>query len=433
MKLKTVYICANCSFQSTKWQGKCPECSQWNSFNEDVINVGKNDITKGVVRARTALSPQKISNIEESAPRVQTLISEFDTVTGGGIVEGSLILLSGEPGIGKSTLTLQIVDRMAAQKEKVLYITGEESISQVSSRAKRLSLKNENIALLYETNLENILLTLESEKPEFLVLDSVQVMASTEIPGSAGSLSQVRYVTEAIMNHIKTNKIATLLIGHVNKDGNIAGPKVLEHLVDTVLLIEGERDHSIRSLRAVKNRFGPVSEVGLFEMKEEGMMEVSNPSELVLSERPKNSFGTCLTMTINGNRPLLMEVQALVNRTPFGYPKRTASGFDRNRLELLIAVLQKHTNLNFSDQDVYLNVVGGLRLQDPGADLAVCMALSSSFQKKPLPENLVAFGEIGLTGEIRPAFRQKERAKAVEKLKLQNVKEEKLLNQIISS
>jgi len=272
--------------------------------------------------------------------------------------------------------------------------------------------------VLYETNLENILAVIASEKPEFLVIDSIQVMASDDIPGVAGSISQVRYVTEMLMNTIKTKNIPTLLIGHVNKDGNIAGPKVLEHLVDSVLILEGERDHELRMLRAVKNRFGPVSEVGLFEMTEKGLQEVKNPGEKVLQNRPIGAIGSALTMTMEGNRPLLMEVQALVHHTDFGYPKRMASGFDRNRLELLIAVLQKHTALDLSDQDVYINIAGGLTLKDPAADLAICAAIASSIQKKSLPNENVFFGEVSLTGEVRPSYKDTERNKALEKMGL---------------
>lgn len=417
MKLKTIYACQSCGFQASRWAGKCPSCEQWNTMAEDVINVGKPESSPSGRRGvpRTAEKPQAILQSHTPKARTVTGIGEFDQVLGGGFVEGSMILLSGEPGIGKSTLTLQITDRMATQKEKVLYITGEESVDQVSDRAKRLGSTQENIELLYENNLENIIATVETSKPNFLVIDSIQVMSSADIPGVAGSLSQVRYVTEVIMNTIKTHKIPTLLIGHVNKEGNIAGPKVLEHLVDTVLILEGERDHELRMLRAVKNRFGNVSEVGIFEMSEAGLRELKNPGERILENRPKNSIGSCLTMSMEGNRPLLMEVQALVSRTTFGYPKRTSSGFDRNRLELLLAVLQKYTSLDPSDQDVYVNVVGGLTLNDPASDLAVLSAIISSILKKPLPVDQVVWGEIGLTGEIRKNFKDTEREKAAQK------------------
>ena len=432
MKLKSVYVCQNCQFQTSKWAGKCSDCGSWNSIVEDVINVGKAAKKASLTRTSTSEKPQQIGLKTASTTRTLSGITEWDQVLGGGIVEGSLVLLSGEPGIGKSTLTLQIVDRMAAQKEKVLYVTGEESVDQVSDRAKRLKCKQENIQLLYENQLESLISTIESLKPEFLVVDSIQVMASAEIPGAAGSISQVRYVTEALMNTIKRLKIPTLLIGHVNKDGNIAGPKVLEHLVDTVLILEGERDRELRMLRAVKNRFGNVSEVGLFEMAESGMQEVLNPGERTLENRPENATGSCLTMSLEGQRPLLMEVQALVNKSHFGYPKRAASGFDRNRLELLVAVLQKHTKLNLAEQDIYINVVGGLRLQDPAADLAICMAIASSLLKKDIQRDLVLFGEIGLTGEIRPGFRAEQRTKAVKKLGLKGTGKLKSMNEALT-
>src|SRR3989338_2151066 len=418
MKLKTVYSCQQCTYQTSKWMGRCPSCEEWNTFLEDVINVGTTDSKNPALRAHPAEKPTNLELPTAPTLRTQTGIGEFDQVLGGGFVEGSLTLLSGEPGIGKSTLTLQIVERMASQKEKVLYVTGEESVDEVSDRAKRLGCTQKNIELLYENNVENILLTLESKRPDFLVVDSIQVMASSEIVGTAGSISQVRIVTEMLMNAIKTYKIPTLLIGHVNKEGNIAGPKVLEHLVDTVLLLEGERDHEMRMLRATKNRFGAVSEVGLFEMSSKGLEELKNPGERILENRPKGTTGTCLTLSMEGHRPLLMEVQALVHRTPFGYPKRMAGGFDRNRLELLLAVLQKHTSLHFSDQDVYINITGGLHLSDPAADLAVCAALASSLLKKAVPENRVIFGEVGLTGEIRNSPKDDARRKAAKKLGL---------------
>ena len=420
MKLKTLYICQNCSQESSKWQGRCPTCEQWNTFVEDVVNVGKSETlaSRGLAHAPKE-KPQRLNEHRVTTVRLLTGLSEFDSVLGGGFVEGSLILLSGEPGIGKSTLTLQVVSRMASQKEKVLYITGEESIEQVADRARRLNSGENSLELLYETNLENILSIIASEKPDFLVIDSIQVMSSSDIPGVAGSLSQVRYVAEMLMNTIKSAKIPTLLIGHVNKDGNIAGPKVLEHLVDTVLILEGERDHELRMLRAVKNRFGPVSEVGLFEMTSEGLSEVKNPGQRILENRPQSAIGSALTMSMEGNRPLLMEVQALVHSTDFGYPKRMASGFDLNRLELLIAVLQKHTPFTIAEQDVYLNITGGLYLNDPSADLAVCAAIISSLQKKALPQENVYFGELSLTGEIRTSYKDKERKKAVEKMGLQ--------------
>jgi DNA repair protein RadA/Sms len=415
MKLKTLYVCSQCEHQTSKWLGKCPKCQAWNSFVEDVVNVGKAAKSKTVVQRSTT---QKIGDSNKKNPRLETQISELDSVLGGGFVHASLTLLSGQPGIGKSTLTLQIVDQLAKQVERILYVTGEESVDQVASRGERLGCTAENLELCFQNNIESIIALIEKDKPAFLVVDSIQVMSSSEIASASGSLSQVRFVTEVLMNTIKRLGIPTLLIGHVNKDGNIAGPKVLEHLVDTVLVLEGERDRELRMLRSVKNRFGSVSEVGLFEMAENGLRELKNPGEALLKNRPKESIGSCLTMSMEGQRPLLMEVQALVSRTAFGYPKRAASGFDRNRLELLCAVLQKHCSINLSDQDIYINVVGGLRIQDRSADLAVCLAILSSLQKQPVPQDWVAYGELGLTGEIRAHWRAKERNKAIEKLGL---------------
>lgn len=413
--------------------GKCPECEAWNSFAEETVNVGKTDKISTVARRLTTEKPVSILSTGKTKERAKTGIEEFDLVAGGGIVEGSLILLSGEPGIGKSTLTMQILDKMASQMSSVLYVTGEESVDQVSARAKRLGAAHENIQLLYETNLENIIAAVESEKPEFLVLDSIQVMASEAIPGMAGAISQVRFVTESIMSVIKTKKISTLLIGHVNKEGNLAGPKVLEHLVDAVFLLEGERDQSLRLLRSIKNRYGTVNEVGMFEMDEKGLRELKNPSERIIESRPKNSFGSCLTVTIEGNRPILMEVQALVNTSPFGYPKRAASGFDRNRLELLIAVIEKHTDLSLADKDVYINITGGLYLKDPAADLAVCMAIASSLKKKVIRENLVIFGEVGLAGEVRKPLQNEARIKSVKKLNFLTLENIRTIREAISS
>jgi DNA repair protein RadA/Sms len=431
MKLKTVYVCQSCEAQSVKWAGKCTQCGSWNSFVEDVINVGK-EAKNTIVRPRQkAVKPVKVTEIKKRKERLVSGLSEVDQVLGGGFVDGSLVLLSGEPGIGKSTITLQIVDHLSHSLEKVLYITGEESVEQVADRATRLGNTGKGLQLMYESNLENILTTIESEKPDFLVIDSIQVMSSGEISGMAGGLSQVRYVTEMIMNSIKTHKIPTLLIGHVNKDGKIAGPKVLEHLVDTVLILEGERDQTLRMLRAVKNRYGNVSEVGLFQMEESGLKEITNPGAYVLENRPKNPVGSCLTVTMEGNRPLLMEIQALVTASSYGYPKRASIGFDRNRLELLIAVLQKHSTLNLAEQDVYINVVGGLKMKDPAADLAVCLAIASSLKKIALPNELVAFGEVGLTGEIRVNTKQSAREKLCKKSGLEIAETQKPIREIV--
>ncbi|OGJ54273.1 DNA repair protein RadA, partial [Candidatus Peregrinibacteria bacterium RIFOXYC2_FULL_33_13] len=326
-----------------------------------------------------------------------------------------------EPGIGKSTLTLQICDKISENLNKIIYISGEESASQISSRAKRLNIKSDKIYLVNEVNLENIFKTIEQNEPSLIIIDSIQVIYSENLNSNAGSISQVRFCTEQLMNFAKKNKIPIILIGHVTKEGQLAGPRVLEHLVDTVLNFEGDRYQHFRILRAIKNRFGSTQEAGVFEMTEQGLQEINNPSGLFLEEKIENSFGTCLTCAIEGNRAFLLEVQALTNTTPFGYPKRASSGFDVNRLQLLIAVLQKHANLNLSNQDVYINVVSGFKLKEPAADLAVCLAIISSFKKTILPPNTLAIGEIGLTGEIRtPNFIEK-RIQEAQKFKIPKI------------
>lgn len=408
MKLKTVYICQNCSSQAPKWLGKCPECEAWNSFVEDVISAetAKKDRTQ---RNLKAASPTPLTHSAETPKRHSTGLAEFDRVLGGGIVPGSLILLGGEPGIGKSTLTLQLCATISQQNKKILYISGEESINQIALRAKRLTVASENLFLLNETLLESILLTLGDHKPDLVIIDSIQVIASGDVAGLTGGITQVRACTEALMSWAKTSQTPMVIVSHVNKEGNLAGPKTLEHLVDTVLYLEGERYQDLRLLRGIKNRFGSTNEVGLFEMTETGLTEVPNPSELFLKQRSQNTVGACLTVTLEGSRPMVVEIQALTVPTRFGYPKRATSGFDANRLELLLAVLQKHAKIPLNEHDVYVNVVGGLKLKDPGADLAVALAIASSFKQKPLAQNAVAFGEITLSGEIRQPNQHKKR------------------------
>ncbi|MBI2634900.1 DNA repair protein RadA [Candidatus Peregrinibacteria bacterium] len=420
MKLKTVYVCSKCAFESPKWIGKCPGCEAWNSFTEDVINIGKNPISQSgrKISARTP-SPLSIQNTGQNN-RLITGIQEFDNVMGGGIIHDSLTLLSGEPGIGKSTLTLQIAGNIA-KNSKVLLISGEESIEQISTRAHRLKLNEQNLQAINEFNLESILETIKAFKPAFTIIDSIQVISSADLPSQAGSIIQVRYCTEKIMELAKTSKIAIMLIGHVTKDGNLAGPRVLEHLVDTVIQLEGDRFQQFRLLRAVKNRFGSCNEVGIFEMNEKGMEEVKNPSKQFLEGRKPDAIGSAITVAIEGTRPFLAEVQALVATTPFGYPKRTANGFDLNRLQILIAVLEKHSKLELQNQDIFINVVGGIRLEEPAADLAVTLAIASSFFKKPLPQNSAIFGEVGLTGELRKVSHHDKRIKEAKKLGFTNI------------
>lgn len=418
MKISTLYTCAQCSYQSSKWLGKCPQCEAWNSFAEEEVRKEPASKKRISAHARTPQDFEKIVKNLKSDFRQKTEISELDRVLGGGIVAGSMILLTGEPGIGKSTLTLQIADRLSASGKKVLYVSGEESEDQIGLRGSRLGLPLKNLQLLSESNLETILATTAEEKPEFLIVDSIQVVSSQNIPGGAGSVSQVRLCAETILEFAKPKRLPVLLTGHVTKDGTLAGPRVLEHLVDVVLYIEGSRTHDFRLLRGVKNRFGSVSEVGIFEMTSGGLNEIKNPAEFFIKDRQTTASGSSLIMTIEGNRPILLEVQALTNTTVFGYPVRKSSGFDVNRLQLLTAVLQKHLKANLGNQDIYVNVVSGYRLNDPAADLGVCLAILSSYFKKPLPRDLVAVGEVGLSAEIRTPKELAKLKKEIEKLGL---------------
>lgn len=412
MKLKTVYVCEKCGHQENKWTGKCSACDAWNSFIEDVVDTSPRKHTQ-----ITRKNSQKLAHTNTLENRLKTGMEEFDRVLGGGIVEGNLILLSGEPGIGKSTLTMQICGKLA-EKKNILYISGEESAPQVASRAKRLGITSENINLLSDTNIESIIAAIEDEKPQFVILDSIQVVSSADIPGLSGSVSQVRYCAEKLMEVAKVKQIPVILVGHVTKDGNIAGPRLLEHVVDTVLYIEGERYQNLRILRSIKNRFGSTNEIGVFEMAENGLKEVKNPSLIFLAGRKEDGIGTSLTSTIEGSRPFIIEVQALVDKTAFGYPKRTANGFDLQRTQQLLAVLQKYIRMDFLQQDVYVNVAGGFRLKDPACDLAMLMAIASSFNKKTLPKNMLILGEVGLSGELRPVSQLQKRLHEAEKLGL---------------
>lgn len=413
MKLKTVYICKKCTYESPKWVGKCPECEGWNSFYEDTINVGKK--ISPSPRRLNAATPLSLSGNFQIPERISTGLSECDRVLGGGIMPGGIILLSGEPGIGKSTLTLQIAGNLA-QEHEVLIVSGEESTGQISLRAKRLKINEEKLKAVNEMYLENIIELIERARPVLAIIDSIQIMASADIPQAAGTITQIRYCTERLMEVAKTKNIAIMIIGHVTKDGTLAGPRVLEHLVDTVMHLEGDRYHQLRLLRAAKNRFGSSSEVGIFEMTELGLGEVKDPSKQLLEGRKENAIGSSITVTMEGTRPLLIEVQALTSLSPFGYPKRTANGFDLNRLQILIAVLEKHAKINLANQDVFVNIVGGVKLSEPAADLAVLMAIASSHLKKPLPQNCIIFGEVGLSGELRKVNQGENRNKEGKKL-----------------
>ena len=414
-KAKTVFVCGNCGYESAKWLGKCPACNEWNSFYEEKINnvaVSSNN-PSGKQKSAT---PRKLKEVEGiDATRISTGIDELDRVLGGGLVKGSLVLVGGEPGIGKSTLILQICDQIIGEG-KVLYVSGEESAEQVKIRADRLNINNDNIMFLGETDIDIIQEAILNTNPKLVIIDSIQTMYSEDITSAAGTVSQVREITARIMRICKENNITTIIIGHVTKDGNIAGPRVLEHMVDTVLYLEGERYFSYRMLRSVKNRFGSTNELGMFEMKNEGMVEITNPSSILISERGDNPTGSVVVASLEGTRPLLIELQALTSASVFGIPKRTANGFDYNRLAVLIAVLEKKAGLALGGQDVYLNVVSGIKIVEPAVDLGVILACSSSYKNVSIPKDVVAIGEVGLTGEVRAVNMIEKRIKEAEKL-----------------
>lgn len=411
-KNQTVFVCSNCGNESPKWLGKCPACNSWNTFCEEKIVTSKVSGEKKAVSAEV----KKLNSVEiEKYSRYKTGYEELDRVLGGGLVQGSLVLLGGEPGIGKSTLILQICDKIKVNGS-VLYISGEESATQIKMRADRLNINNENILFLGETCIETIENTLESVKPDFIIIDSIQTMYSEQLQAAAGSVSQVREITARIMQMCKRKNITTILIGHVTKDGNIAGPRVLEHMVDTVLYLEGERYFSYRILRGVKNRFGSTNEVGLFEMREEGLCEIENPSEILISERDGNPSGSVIVASLEGTRPMLIEIQALLAPTAFGMPRRTGIGVDYNRMALLMAVLEKRSGLHISNYDAYINVVSGIKIDEPAVDLGIALAIASNFKNVPLPKDLVVVGEIGLTGEIRSVNSLEKRVKEAEKM-----------------
>ena len=411
-KNQTVFVCSKCGNESPKWLGKCPACNSWNTFYEEKIVTSKVSGEKKAVSAEV----KKLNSVEiEKYSRYKTGYEELDRVLGGGLVQGSLVLLGGEPGIGKSTLILQICDKIKVNGS-VLYISGEESATQIKMRADRLNINNENILFLGETCIETIENTLESVKPDFIIIDSIQTMYSEQLQAAAGSVSQVREITARIMQMCKRKNITTILIGHVTKDGNIAGPRVLEHMVDTVLYLEGERYFSYRILRGVKNRFGSTNEVGLFEMREEGLCEIENPSEILISERDGNPSGSVIVASLEGTRPMLVEIQALLAPTAFGMPRRTGIGVDYNRMALLMAVLEKRAGLHISNYDAYINVVSGIKIDEPAVDLGIALAIASNFKNVPLPKDLVVVGEIGLTGEIRSVNSLEKRVKEAEKM-----------------
>lgn len=399
-KIKTSYICSECGFESPKWYGKCPSCGEWNTLNEELNSQQtKNSLSNSFSTVNQVLALDDICG--ENDERIPTKIEEFDRVLGGGIVKGSLVLLSGDPGIGKSTILLQICQNLGSKGQKILYVSGEESANQIKLRAVRIGVTTNNLFILSQTDLATIVECIKAEKPDIVIIDSIQTMVYEQVNSSAGSITQVRECTNVFMHTAKGLGIPIFIVGHVNKDGAIAGPKVLEHIVDTVLYFEGERNYSYRILRGVKNRFGSTNEIGVFEMTADGLKEVLNPSLMMISGRPKNTSGTCVACVMEGTRPILAEVQGLVCATGFGTPRRMSTGFDYNRMSMLLAVLEKRAGYFFNNMDAYVNVVGGLKLEEPAADLTVALALVSSLKDKAVDDKTIAFGEVGLAGEIR--------------------------------
>ena len=419
---KMIYVCSNCGYESPKWYGRCPECGEWNTFSEEIkqptakapsVSAALGSVPPAGYNPDAVTRLKDVDSNEEV--RYYTGISELDRVLGGGIVRGSLILLGGDPGIGKSTLLLQICEYLG-EKKKILYVSGEESRSQVKLRARRLGVETDNLLLASITDIENVVHTIIQTKPDIVMVDSIHTMNFASVNSSSGSVSQVRECTQILARVAKNEEVAIFLVGHVNKDGAIAGPKVLEHIVDAVLYFEGERHLSYRILRAVKNRYGSTNEIGVFEMTGEGLRQVENPSMMLLSGRPSNVSGTCVACVMEGSRPIMAEVQALVSKTSFGTPRRMSTGFDFNRTALLIAVLEKRAGYFFGNLDTYINIVGGLRLDEPAVDLPISLALISSLLDKPIDDGVIAFGEIGLAGEIRAIVNAEARVKEAQRL-----------------
>ena len=413
---KSIFFCQNCGHEEAKWLGQCPACKEWNTFVEERIDSG---ITKGTTVAARAVHEAKVVPLTEVTAdddtRSETGIKELDRVLGGGIVPGSLVLVGGDPGIGKSTLLLQVCQRMA-QMKKILYISGEESQAQIKLRANRMGNFTSGLLLLCETNLGIIRSVIEKERPELVIIDSIQTMYSEDVTSAQGSVSQVRESTNVFMQLAKGLCIPIFIVGHVTKEGTVAGPRVLEHMVDTVLYFEGDRHASYRILRAVKNRFGSTNEIGVFEMRQSGLVEVENPSEYMLSGKPENASGSVVACSMEGTRPILLEIQALVCRTNFGMPRRTAAGTDYNRVNLLMAVLEKRLGMSLGNCDAYVNIAGGIKMNEPAIDLGIVMALVSSYRNRPIDEKTIVFGEVGLSGEVRAVNMPEQRVAEAKKL-----------------
>lgn len=410
VKPKTTFVCANCNYTSYRWQGKCPECDQWNTFEEQV------SVSRTKSGGLSAAKIIRLSEIEkDNTKRIKTGFGEFDEVLGGGIVPGSLVLLGGDPGIGKSTLALQLAVNLAEAGTDILYVSGEESPRQIKMRSARLS-AGSDISVLAETDLESIIGAVETAKPVLAVIDSIQTLNSQNVNGVVGGVSQLSFATNSLLRLAKQHNIALLLIGHVTKEGTLAGPKTIEHMVDTVLYLEGDRFGSFRILRSSKNRFGSIGEVGVFDMKESGLVEVANPSAMFLEHREKPLSGSCISPVLEGNKVMLLEIQALTSTSSLSFPKRATSGFEANRLQLLAAILQKVLKVNLANQDIYVNVTGGFELSERAVDLPVALSILSSFYGKSLPEGLASVGEIGLLGEVRGVSQAEKRIRECEKL-----------------
>ena len=417
-KSKTVYICQNCGTEASKWVGKCQSCGKWNTYVEEIIQ--RNSKTSDLKFSETSSNPVSISEIAStSEKRINTKSNELNRILGGGLVSGSLVLLGGEPGIGKSTLALQLA--LNINDLKILYISGEESYQQIKLRANRLNLKNDNCFVLSEILIENIFVHIQNISPDVIIIDSVQTLQTEEIESSPGSVSQVRECASKLLKFSKKTSIPVILIGHITKDGSLAGPKILEHIVDTVLLFEGDHNYVYRILRVIKNRFGPTSELGIFEMQNSGLKEITNPSQILISANTENMSGVSIAATIDGIRPFLIEVQALVSSAVYGMPQRSTTGFDIRRLNMLLAVLEKKAGFRLATKDVFLNIAGGIKVNDPAIDLSViCAILSSSFDK-PINKKICFAGEVGLSGEIRPVNRIEQRIREADKQGFQKI------------
>ena len=417
-KTATVFFCQNCGHESSKWMGQCPGCREWNTFVEETVSkTAKGSSASHSADRRARMVPAVLSEVTvREEDRMSTGMGELDRVLGGGIVQGSLILVGGDPGIGKSTLLLQVCHNLCGQGHTVLYISGEESPAQIKMRADRIGEFSAGMLLLCETNLEEISEVIRNRKPEAVVIDSIQTMYSDNVSAAPGSVSQVRESTGILLQLAKGLGVPVLIVGHVTKEGTVAGPRVLEHMVDAVLYFEGDRHASYRILRGVKNRFGSTNEIGVFEMRQNGLVEVENPSEYMLSGRPENASGSVVACSMEGTRPLLIEIQALVCQTNFGMPRRTATGTDYNRVNLLMAVLEKRIGLHMSNCDAYVNIAGGIRMNEPAIDLGIVMALVSSYKNRPIDEKLLVFGEVGLSGEVRAVNMPEQRVAEARKL-----------------